>query len=88
MTTDEWRQTYEQEGCVDLWVEEEFNSGSRLMVSSAASSCWPAPAQEQYPALFVPNSHYMLFSHKKTMLCTCNMYTVPSDTLHQLQAMS
>lgn len=39
MTTDEWRQTYEQEGCVDLWVEEEFNSGSRLIVSSAASSC-------------------------------------------------
>ena len=32
MTTDEWRSAYEQEGCVDLWVEEEFNSGSRLMV--------------------------------------------------------
>lgn len=33
MSTDEWRAAYEQEGCVDLWVEEEFNSGSRLMVS-------------------------------------------------------
>ena len=32
MSTDEWRKAYEQEGCVDLWVEEEFNSGSRLMV--------------------------------------------------------
>ena len=39
MTTNEWRDAYEQEGCVDLWVEEEFNSGSRLMVSSAGCSC-------------------------------------------------
>ncbi|DBA80819.1 TPA: Ferredoxin-1, chloroplastic [Trebouxia sp. C0004] len=31
MSTEEWRAAYEQEGCVDLWVEEEFNSGSRLM---------------------------------------------------------
>ena len=37
MTTDEWRNAYEQEGCVDLWVEEEFNSGSRLMVSAFAA---------------------------------------------------
>lgn len=33
MTTDEWQKQYESDGCVDLWVEEEFNSGSRLMVS-------------------------------------------------------
>ena len=39
MTTNEWREAYEQEGCVDLWVEEEFNSGSRLMVSIASFSC-------------------------------------------------
>ena len=39
MTTNEWRDAYEQGGCVDLWVEEEFNSGSRLMVSSAGFSC-------------------------------------------------
>lgn len=38
MTTNEWRDAYEEEGCVDLWVEEEFNSGSRLMVSSAGPS--------------------------------------------------
>ena len=38
MTTDEWRAAYEQEGCVDLWVEEEFNSGSRLMVCLICSS--------------------------------------------------
>jgi len=32
MTTEEWRRQYEQDGAVDLWVEEEFNSGSRLTV--------------------------------------------------------
>lgn len=31
MTTAEWREKYEADGKVDLWVEEEFNSGSRLM---------------------------------------------------------
>ena len=36
MTTAEWRQTYEADGCVDLWVEEEFNSGSRLVGGRAA----------------------------------------------------
>lgn len=36
MTTNEWRAAYEQEGCVDLWVEEEFNSGSRLMGGRSA----------------------------------------------------
>jgi len=30
MTTEEWRATYEPNGRVNLWVEEEFNSGSRL----------------------------------------------------------
>ncbi len=33
LTTEEWRALYEKDGCVDLWVEEEFNSGSRLIVS-------------------------------------------------------
>ena len=32
MSTAEWRQAYEQAGGVDLWVEEEFNAGSRLTV--------------------------------------------------------
>lgn len=31
MTTEEWRKQYEPSGAVDLWVEEEFNSGSRLV---------------------------------------------------------
>ena len=36
LTTEEWRQKYEDEqGRVDLWVEEEFNSGSRLVVGPA-----------------------------------------------------
>lgn len=32
MSTAEWRAKYEPAGAVDLWVEEEFNSGSRLVV--------------------------------------------------------
>ncbi len=35
MSTEEWRATYERDGCVDLWVEEEFNSGSRLVVGDS-----------------------------------------------------
>lgn len=31
MSTAEWRAAYERDGCVDLWMEEEFNSGSRLV---------------------------------------------------------
>lgn len=33
MTNEEWQQKYEVDGCVDLWMEEEFNAGSRLKVS-------------------------------------------------------
>lgn len=36
MTTAEWRAKYEPDGCVDLWVEEEFNAGSRLVGGRAA----------------------------------------------------
>ena len=32
MTTHEWRERYERDGGVDLWLEEEFNAGSRLKV--------------------------------------------------------
>ena len=32
MDTAEWRAKYEKDGAVDLWVEEEFNAGSRLVV--------------------------------------------------------
>ena len=32
MTTQEWQHAHEADGYVDLWVEEEFNSGSRLVV--------------------------------------------------------
>ena len=38
MTTEEWRRQYEQNGYVDLWVEEEFNAGSRLVVSVAGTA--------------------------------------------------
>jgi ferredoxin len=30
-TNEEWRARYERDGRVDLWVQEEFNSGSRLI---------------------------------------------------------
>jgi hypothetical protein len=36
LSTEEWRARYEQDGAVDLWVEEEFNSGSRLTVRPVA----------------------------------------------------
>ena len=39
MTTEQWRSRYEQDGCVDLWVEEEFNAGSRLVVSQRSALC-------------------------------------------------
>jgi hypothetical protein len=32
MSTEEWRTKYEQDGTVDLWLEDEFNAGSRLVV--------------------------------------------------------
>lgn len=35
LSTEEWRSLYERDGAVDLWVEEEFNSGSRLVGGSA-----------------------------------------------------
>jgi ferredoxin len=41
MTTDEWRQRFETDGYVDLWVEEEFNAGSRLVVTHISSSLQP-----------------------------------------------
>lgn len=31
ISTEEWRERYESDGRVDLWVKEEFNSGSRLV---------------------------------------------------------
>ncbi len=40
LTTAEWRALYEKDGYVDLWVEEEFNSGSRLVVSRGAQAGW------------------------------------------------
>ena len=37
MSTAEWRAKYEKGGAVDLWVEEEFNSGSRVIVRHVAA---------------------------------------------------
>ena len=32
MSTTEWRDKFEKDGMVDLWLEDEFNAGSRLVV--------------------------------------------------------
>ncbi len=32
-STAEWRAQHERDGRVDLWLEDEFNAGSRLVVS-------------------------------------------------------
>jgi hypothetical protein len=37
MTTEEWRAKFEKDGAIDLWVEEEFNAGSRLVVCNHRS---------------------------------------------------
>lgn len=37
MSTEDWRSEYEKDGMVDLWVEEEFNAGSRLKVCTHLS---------------------------------------------------
>lgn len=39
MTTAEWRAKYEKDGTIDLWAEEEFNAGSRLVVNFWGG-CW------------------------------------------------
>ena len=44
LSTEEWRAKYEPDGCVDLWVEEEFNAGSRLVGGRAAHLLGPAAA--------------------------------------------
>ena len=41
LTTEEWRARYEQDGRVDLWLQEEFNAGSRIVVSGCLTS-WVA----------------------------------------------
>lgn len=46
MTTAEWRAAHEETGGVDLWVEEEFNAGSRLKVlpRQCSAAVWPCSA--------------------------------------------
>ena len=44
LSTEEWRARYEPDGCVDLWVVEEFNAGSRLVGGRAAHLQGPEAA--------------------------------------------
>lgn len=44
LSTAEWRAQYEPDGCVDLWVEEEFNAGSRLVGGRATHLLGPEAA--------------------------------------------
>ena len=67
MTTNEWREAYEQEGCVDLWVEEEFNSGSRLMVSIASFSC--AAAFFALSARATPGARRVMTNARSSLEC-------------------
>lgn len=52
MTTAEWQAKYEKDGRVDLWLEEEFNAGSRLEV------CTPPPPTE--PSITLGRELYIL----------------------------
>jgi hypothetical protein len=38
MTTEQWRQQYESDGTVDLFLNDDFNAGAKLIVSAAWSS--------------------------------------------------
>lgn len=40
MTSEEWQRQYEADGYVDLWVQEEFNAGSRLVVGLHLGKTW------------------------------------------------
>ena len=44
LSTEEWRAKYEPDGCVDLWVVEEFNAGSRLVGGRATHLLGPEAA--------------------------------------------
>lgn len=65
MSTDEWRKAYEQEGCVDLWVEEEFNSGSRLMGGRTAhkGGGWGIGSGEGPSISNAPRHTVKIFNH-------------------------
>lgn len=44
MTTEQWEAKYmKADGTVDLWMEEEFNAGSRLVVSAGMDTCGGMP---------------------------------------------
>jgi hypothetical protein len=39
MTTEQWRQQFEADGTVDLFLNDDFNAGAKLIVSVASLSC-------------------------------------------------
>jgi hypothetical protein len=54
MSTDEWRRQYAPDGYVDLWVEEEFNAGSRVVVRSRVRSVMLRALQPWRPVWLAP----------------------------------
>ena len=44
VSTAEWRAQHERDGRVDLWLEDEFNAGSRLVVSPGDARCLSSAA--------------------------------------------
>ncbi len=82
MTTSEWRAAYEQDGMVDLWVEEEFNAGSRLVVRTHWGGD-PALRLTLWPeAAWTAGQGHLLLVRRRTrtraLSCSCSACTLCS----------
>eukprot|EP00884_Botryococcus_braunii_P005473 jgi/Botrbrau1/14927/Bobra.0018s0031.1 len=75
LTTEEWRNLYEPDGYIDLWVEEEFNAGSRLVGGRDAHK-GSSPGAGSGRVLLQVRLQYTLFAsstimHLKTFKFKC-----------------
>lgn len=77
MTTQAWRDKYEHDGCVDLWMEDEYNAGSRLKVRPLVHclACCPFPTNMQIGYdhrmfLCVPHTTGMTLSPRKHVVAS------------------
>ena len=76
MSTEEWRRRYEADGAVDLWVEEEFNSGSRLSVPPP-----PPPFSGELSRAFQPSESYHYRAQLETVAdCLSRRLDAPSTS--------
>lgn len=74
MSTDQWRAAYERNGHVDLWVEEEFNSGSRLVVRMPL--CVFAGFHHYFGPHVLHISHVICARDRADAQCTMEGHTV------------